>query len=159
MLRYYYAAQTHGFAGWHKGQKWNEMNLVRVSCADERTFSSITLGLRAGRGATGWRRMDGELEGRLRQTDVKTNSKRKKWVSLCGRALPRPGFLGTCFSVVHTCRWQNISDRTLAFLPSETLQAASAILSVITLSESVIPGMDLPNDVIALNNVFISYMN
>lgn len=95
------------------------MNILQLSCAEEITCSFITLDLRAGRGSRGWKRMDGAPEG------DPPSGRHEAGVHSCGPGSSSPNSLQNPFSAGQYLMVP-LSGGTLAFAPSETLQAATS---------------------------------
>lgn len=96
-----------------------------------------------------WRRMDEALEGSLPQADIGTNSERP------GISVAQvPPFWYIFLQISY-------SEALLVIqhYPQRHSRLPPGILSVVILSDSVIPGMGFPNILMELSSVFTSQMN
>lgn len=73
-----------------------------------------------------------------------------------GPAHPCPGFLGTRFAVACACGARG--DRAQGSTPPGLPSRPSATCAVVPLPESVTPAVSLPDILVGLSNVFISYI-
>lgn len=125
---------------------WN--GYVRLPHASGRPCWFVTPGLRADRGTTGWWKTDGTPQGTLHQTS-KPPQKEVGRLRVAP-ALPSPAFLQTGSSGPHLLVTLAV-ELDLPPAPPRLLRLPPAILSVLALSESVTPGMGLPNVLMELN--------